>query len=174
MFLASDSSMKVVYELRRELAEDPDHVVQVQALTLNKDKPLLGLMGTCGLFGSERWWKSVEKGKIRKKVVSGVISELVFAGQDSRWGNQVNSFKLAGSQSTSQLMSIEVQEKEDRELFCVGARVEAIFVLDELKDSPRFPFGTKNFSEILLEMAVSRWPEKAQQSHAGDAAEPRA
>lgn len=166
--------MKVVYELRRQLAEDPDHVVQVQTLTLNKDKPMLGLRGTCGLFGSEQWWKNIENGKLKTKMISGVISELVFAGQDSRWGNQVNSFKLGGTLSASQLMSIEVQEKQDRKLFCVGARVEAVFVLDELKDSSRFPFGKKNFSEILLEMAVSRWPEKAQQGHAGDAAKPRA
>jgi hypothetical protein len=71
-------------------------------------------------------------------------------------------------------MSIEVQEKEDRKLFCVGARVEAVFVLDELKDSSRLPSGRRKFAEILVEMAVSRWLQKAQQCHAGDAAKPRA
>jgi hypothetical protein len=112
--------MKVVYERRRQLAEDPDHVVQVQTLTLNKDKPLLGLRGACGLFGSEEWWTNIEKGKLKIKMVSGIISELVLAGQDSRWGNQVNSFKLGCAQSASRLMSIKAQEKEDRKLFCVG------------------------------------------------------
>jgi hypothetical protein len=86
--------MKVVYELRRQLAEDPDHVVQVQTLTLNKDKPLLGLRGACGLFGSEEWWTNIEKGKLKTKMVSGIISELVFAGQDSRLGKSSDSFKL--------------------------------------------------------------------------------
>jgi hypothetical protein len=162
VILSPNPAMKVVFELSRELAEKPEYVAQVQAMTLNAEKPLLGLRGTYGLFGSNDWWSNIANGKLRTITRSGVIQELIFAGQDARWGDEVNSFRLVCDDDTIHLMSIRVHEKTDRKLFCVGASVWAVYVLDELKNSPRFPFQAKNFSESLLEMAVSRRPVTAQ------------
>lgn len=38
----------VVYTLESELKRDPDQIAQVQSLTLNADRPTMGLKGTRG------------------------------------------------------------------------------------------------------------------------------
>ena len=48
--------MKVVYSLRNDLEKDLSRVRDTQSLTLNDAKPMLGLKGNKGLFGSEEWW----------------------------------------------------------------------------------------------------------------------
>lgn len=149
--------MRVVYTLRDELRAKPEHVAQVQAMTLNKEKPLLGLKGKHGLFGSEAWWESIRDGRIKTKVIAGSIAELFFAGQDSRWGDQVNSFWLKLKDSSLHQESIYAHQKSDRRLFVVGATVLVAYVLDELKKQPS-PDGSTNYAESVLEMAVSLVP----------------
>src|SRR5690606_27061228 len=89
-----DYPMKVVYQLADELARNPVHVELVQALTLDAAKPLLGLKGKHGLFGSAEWWENIRRRRIRTEVRSGVIERTYFAGQGSRRGDQVNSITL--------------------------------------------------------------------------------
>ena len=52
MYLSLPSIMKLVYDLRITLRDDPERLRTTQALTLNKDKPLMGLKGAAGLFGA--------------------------------------------------------------------------------------------------------------------------
>ncbi len=146
--------MKVVYTLREELKKKPEYVAQVQAMTLNCEKPLLGLKGTHGLFGSDEWWESISSGRTPIRVVSGQITELFFAGQDSRWGNQVNSFSLTLDGGAIVEESIYTSQKLDRRLFVVGATVCIAYALDELKKQPAGD-GSTNYSESVLEMAIS-------------------
>ena len=54
--------MKVVYSLRNDLEKDPSKVRDAQSLTLNDARPMLGLKGNRGLFGSEEWWSNIESG----------------------------------------------------------------------------------------------------------------
>lgn len=147
-------SMRVVYTLKDKLRAEPQYVAQVQAMTLNKEKPLLGLRGTHGLFGSDTWWESIDAGRIKTKAIAGTITELFFAGQDSRWGDQVNSFWLKLHDGSLLQESIYASQKSDRRLFVVGATVLAAYALDELKKQPG-PDGSTNYSKTLLEMAVS-------------------
>jgi hypothetical protein len=149
--------MRIVYDLRDELRAKPEHVAQVQAMTLNDARPLLGLKGKNGLFGSDAWWESIRDGRIKTKVISGVITELFFAGQDSRWGDQVNSFWLRLKDGSTQQESIYAAQKPDRKLFVVGATVVVAYVLDELKKQPASD-GSINYCETVLEMAVSLAP----------------
>jgi hypothetical protein len=37
-----DPTLKVVYELSENLKDDPEHMLLVQAMSLNKEKPFLG------------------------------------------------------------------------------------------------------------------------------------
>lgn len=56
MFLSLAESrvpMRLVYQLAEELRRDPEQVFLVQSLTLDKNRPLLGLKGSFGLFGSK-------------------------------------------------------------------------------------------------------------------------
>lgn len=154
--IVEDSSrpMKVVYTLREELSRNPEYVAQVQALTLDLERPRLGLKGTHGLYGSDEWWESIRVQRIPSTVVSGRITELFFAGQDSRWGDQVNSFQLELQDGSMIEESIYANRKPDRKLFVVGAAVRIVYVLDEMKEQPARDGGV-SYSRSVLEMAVS-------------------
>jgi hypothetical protein len=151
---SADGPMKLVYELSAELRKDVWLVSAAQALTLNPDRPQLGLKGRHGLFGSEAWWQNIRNGTLRIREISGIIEETVYAGQDARWGDSVNSFRLKLDDGAVVLESIYANQKQDRKLFVPGARVAVAYVLDELKRQPA-PDGGVNYSKSVLEMAVS-------------------
>jgi hypothetical protein len=151
---AQGGRMKLVYELARDLERHPERVRQTQTLTLDASRPQMGLRGNCGLFATEDWWKSIQSGRLRTRSVSGVIETTHFAGQDSRWGDQVNSFQLLLGDGTRHADSIYALEKADRRLFIPGARVTMVFVLDEVKQQPAIDGGV-NYLDIVLEVAVS-------------------
>lgn len=146
--------MKIVYSLRDELRENPQLVAQVQALTLNRQKPDMGLKGAHGLYGSDEWWQSIATGRIKTQVTTGTITELFFAGQDSRWGDEVNSFRMKLEDGSMVEDSIYPTLKSERRLFVVGAVVNVVHAFDKMKQQPRF-FGSPNYLKILLEMAIS-------------------
>ncbi|SFM22845.1 hypothetical protein SAMN04487963_1811 [Marinobacter zhejiangensis] len=146
--------MKRVYDLAEALRRNPEHIKAAQEMTLNVNKPLLGLKGRHGLFGSDQWWESIRSGHLAVKTVSGVIQEMAFAGQDARWGNQSNSFKLKLEDGSVLLESMYAHEKADRKLFRPGATVVIAYVLDELKNQPAQDGGV-NYAESVLDMLVS-------------------
>lgn len=127
----SFAQFRTVYRLADELAHDPEHVRTVQALTLNASKPLLGLLGRHGLFGSPEWWASVEAGRIPVREVSGVISRVWFAGQDS--GGPANTVDFVDDDGVVHQGAIRLNEKRDRSHYVVGRRIRYRYALDELK-----------------------------------------
>jgi len=161
MYLPHSHTMKLVYELRSELRDDPQWVADAQALTLNKDKPLMGLKGAAGLFGSDEWWASTRNGRLRRAHVSGVITRTYWAGQDSRPGDQVNSFVLRLDDGAEAGNSIYVNDPRDTQLFKPGCRVSWAAVLDPLKNPNHglVQIDGVGYSSVVLEMAVSLKPE---------------
>lgn len=149
--------MKVVYALALELATNPERVSKTQAMTLNANKPFLGLRGAHGLFASPDWWTNLSKGLIATEVRAGTIEKLSFAGQDARWGEEVNSFSMRADDGALADESIVVNAKSDRRLFKVGACVQLRYALDELKKQPGSN-GAVNYARVLLEVSVSPAP----------------
>jgi hypothetical protein len=169
----ADVKMKLVYELAKELKEDPEHVRLAQELTLNPNRPHMGLKGKYGLFGSADWWQNISiafgedrgflgwwnritRGQIKVGILSGTIESTYFAGQDSRWGDQVNSFDLKLADGSIIGESIYPKLKSDRKLFVPGAVVLIAYAFDELK--AKLPNGDPSYSKTVLEMAVSTKP----------------
>ncbi|NVE01882.1 hypothetical protein [Massilia sp. BJB1822] len=146
--------MKLVYDFAKVLEEDTERVKLAQALTLDASRPRMGLRGNHGLFGSEEWWESIKNERIKTVTHSGVIERTYFSGQDSRWGNQVNSFSLRLMDGSLIEQSIYAAKKNDRGLFVVGAMILMISALDELKSQPAIDEGT-NYSKVVLEVAIS-------------------
>lgn len=153
--------MKLVYLHSEKLKADPDRVADAQALTLNKSKPMLGIKGTHGLYGSPEWWASIEQRKMPLLFVSGVIRRAYVAGQDG--GNENNGIDLLLEDGSVRDVGIYVNNKADIPLFRVGCRVELVYALDELKKQPASDGGI-NYSKIALEMAVSLEPLAAAHS----------
>ncbi|MDP9932633.1 hypothetical protein [Variovorax paradoxus] len=160
MFLQFDQSgvpMKRVYLLSEELKADPGRIALAQALTLNAAKPRMGLKGTLGLFGSPEWWANIEQRRMPLRFVQGIIRSTYFAGQDEPGDH--NSFELLLEDGATYDESIYANDKASRALFRVGHRVEIVYALDESKRQPAQDGGV-NYSDIVLEMAVSLEPVK--------------
>ncbi len=146
--------MKLVYQLENELKADPEQVAKTQALTMDETKPNIGLKGTYGLFGSDEWWKNIRSGKMPKQHVAGVIEKVYVTGVDESLGP--NTFDMLIDDDFSTLTeSIYVDSLADTNLFKVGARVEILYLLEELKARSRLSDET-TFSKAVLEMAVSK------------------
>lgn len=147
-----EESMKLVYDLKEKLRVDARQVELAQSLTLNPDKPLLGLKGSCGLFGSDEWWDNIQKGKIPVVEVKGIVRRAYISGQDRNVSN--NTIELMLEDGSVSHHGIYINDKSDVGLFVPGARVVIVYGLDELKKQPARD-GSVNYSYIALEMTVS-------------------
>ena len=158
MFLKFEKTkhpMKIVYFLSEKLKANPEYMNLVQALTFDKSKPYVGLNGTYGLFGSQKWWESIEQGKIQLRSLSGIIKRSYVAGQDPSPIN--NTIDLLLDDGSIEAVGIYVNNDEDANLFKVGYMASVVYALDELKPEAMRNFGQK-YHEITLEMAVSLEP----------------
>jgi hypothetical protein len=148
----TDVRMKLVYQLSKELEQDPQRVALAQALTRDRSRPRMGLKGRHGLFGSPEWWQSIKSGAMPLRRVSGVIQRTYVAGQEQDVPH--NAFDLLTSDGVTKMESFYANSEDDLALFQVGRRVEIVYALDELKAQPAADGGV-NYAEIVVEMAVS-------------------
>lgn len=149
--------MKTVFLLSEELKLNPERVALTQALTLNKSRPMMGLKGTNGLFGSSEWWNSIEQRRICLLFISGTIKHAYVAGQDPSPFN--NTIDLLLDDGSIQQIGIYVNNDQDANLFKVGHVASIVYALDEMKAQPDVNGGV-NYSRTALEMAVSLEPVK--------------
>jgi hypothetical protein len=143
---------KRVYELAKELAANPARMARTQALTLNADKPLMGLLGDHGLFGSTEWWQSITEGRIEVRVYKGTIQRLYVAGQDAD-GDQGKDFEYLCEDGVVRCESCVANDDGDLALYREGVSVVLTYALDKLKKQPARDGGT-NFTEVLLEVVL--------------------
>lgn len=155
MKLDTGIPMKLVFQLSEELKGDPKKVALVHRLTLDAARPLLGLNGKLGLYGTPEWWSNIERGVLPTRHVSGVIARMYVSGQDG--GGVPDTFDLVMSDGSKRMESCYVNARGDYTYFRVGHRVDVLYALDELKSQPS-PKGGVNYSYIVLEMAVSLQP----------------
>jgi hypothetical protein len=141
--------MRLIYTLSEKLKNDPEHVKLAQALTLDETRPLMGLKGTHGLFGSDEWWNSIYTKKMKLKFVSGVITRTYYAGMDS--DRRHNSYELALDNGSLHQESFYANNDEDIGLYKSGKRVLIVYALDELKKKS----GKRRHSETPVEIAIS-------------------
>lgn len=136
--------MEVVYTLRSELDGDPEQVRLAQALTLDCNRPQMGLAGNQGLFGSEEWWKNVAAGRIPTLTKRGVIERVYTAGMEK--GLQPNTIVFRTDAGDLLSEGLYANSEDDRQAYQVGRAVEYRLALDELKTGGR--------SDIVLEVRI--------------------
>ena len=149
-----DESMKVVYQLKEDLKVNVDRLEKAQALTLNPNKPLMGLKGSCGLFGSNEWWESIEDGIIPISVIEGIVLEAYVAGKNRNIKSLNDMIEISLEDGSTSHNGIYTNDKSNVRFFVPGARVFIVYALDELKIQPARD-GSVNYLPIALEMAVS-------------------
>lgn len=141
--------------LTEELKADPKQVELTRALTLNSEKPQLGLKGEHGLFATEEWWDSINTGKMPLQHMSGVVIEAYEAGQDHDGINNTVNLQLSNGGTAS--VGIYTNNFEDIALFQVGHAVSIVYALDKLKCQSASD-GSVNYSKVAHEMLVSMKP----------------
>jgi len=157
---AANSKLKLVYDHQLSLIEHPDIVESIQKLTLDSSRPYLGLKGSCGLYGSLEWWGSIQNGTMPLEYAAGIISKIYSSIGDGVVGQGVSTedieveFEFVNSDGSLGLESAYVNDVADYSLFRVGAKIEIVYALDELKMQPAENGGI-NYSRQVLEMAVS-------------------
>lgn len=145
-------TMITVFDLKKDLEKNPDRISLTQALTLNRDKPQMGLRGSHGLFGSAEWWRNIESGSIKTLRISGIIKEAYFAGQgETGKNNMIDLITEAGEQES---VGIYLNNPADVSFFKNGHSVEIEYALDELKQTN--PDGSPKYSRVTLNMRVSK------------------
>ncbi|WP_286074750.1 hypothetical protein [Stenotrophomonas sp. 59] len=142
--------MKVLYSLKKDLDLHPERVAETQALTLNQARPLFGLKGTQGLFGSEQWWRSIEDGLIHTETVAGVITSLYVTGQDHRRSPNAFDFRLQDGSIRSEDMYVNAPSEVS--CYAVGRRIEITYVFDELKQP--LQDGSSQYLDLVAEIRV--------------------
>lgn len=147
-----DIKMKLVYELSEELKSNLERISLTQALTLDISRPVMGLKGSLGLFGSSEWWNNIKNGVMPLLLITGTVRRAYVSGQDSSERNNMIDLILADGSACA--VGIYVNNLNDVNLFEVGCKVKVIYALDELKCQPAAD-GSVNYSKIALEMAVS-------------------
>lgn len=140
-----------VYTLAAEHKSDPRRIELAQALTLNRDKPRMGLKGTYGLYGSPQWWDSINRRKMPLRFISGTIVAVYEAGQDSKTGLN-NGMELDLMTGGREHFGIYTNNNKQVKLFVPGATVLMVDALDEYKR----PEHNGPSSGITLEVAISK------------------
>jgi hypothetical protein len=149
-----NESIKLVYQLKEDLKINFERLEKAQALTLNPNKPFMGLKGSCGLFGSDKWWDSIEKGVMPVCIMQGAIVRAYVAGKDRNGSSPNDMIEVLLEDGSVCHDGIYTNDKSDVRLFVPGARVALAYIYDELKAQPASDGGI-NYARVVLEMAVS-------------------
>ena len=144
----ADREMKCVYTLTDDLHNDPEQTEKVRRLTLDRNRPRMGLKGTYGLFASGDWWRAINSKRMPLLYVSGVITRAYEAGQD-RTG-EANTVEIRSPDGRLIEAGIYTNTPRDAKLFEVGRYMELVYALDPLKAG--------GASQVALESAISVKP----------------
>lgn len=128
--------MKRIYDLKIALDNDAERVAHTQALTLNKDRPKIGLSGKYGLFGSPEWWNNLYTGVIPTKRFEGIITSLQFEGQN----NDGRSFTIEMPENSLFTYSLMANDKKDFSAYKIGNRLAITMLIEPKKTGENIDF----------------------------------
>lgn len=120
--------MKLVYDLAIALAQNPKRVADTQALTLNAEKPYMGLAGKYGLYGSDEWWKNLCNETIPRIIYEGPIIRLHSIGMH----NETPAFTITVQDGQTFTYDLMAHIKSDLELYRIG-RIVRVTLFNEIK-----------------------------------------
>lgn len=129
--------MLVVYRLTDELQRDPEQVRQAAELSLDANRPDVGLRGSRGLFGTQEWWASIECGLIPIETVAGTITQVYRVGQDP--GSKPNEMAIARDDGGLLHEGLYANDKQSLQEYRPARRVEIDYALDDLKMGGKLP-----------------------------------
>lgn len=150
-FLDLKRKTPTMYDLRTLIDADPGVLKNVHQLTMDESRPLLGLRGNFGLYGTPEWWESIRTGKIRSVRRSGRIARLYTVGRD--YPPRPNQFDAISDDGTIWSESLYTMHKKDYRRYQVGLTVDVEYALDELK--ARGADGAADYVWVVLTLRIS-------------------
>jgi hypothetical protein len=157
--------MVTVYTLR----DDKRQIDAVQKATNTTRK--LGIMRTHGQFGSEKWWRNIESGKLRVHTLSGVITQVYMGGmrdtpgiavrsdvgEDSHWLREANSQELDSYYKVGSQIEIDYVLQRHR-LFSHGYWPKLFPVVIEIRLGEQKPIpALKRCNAFCYQAAKGSW-----------------
>jgi hypothetical protein len=155
-------TMKMVFQLATQMESNPREVERIQQLTLDSSSSL-GLKGACGLYGTPRWWGSIQDGSIKTRRCTGIIYRAYLADGSNDFNDLMMDVFADGLMVAESCYSLSA---DGYHLFRSGHRVEFRCAYDELK-APRQD-GQPAYSQCMLEMSVSDEPWPGAESIVGN------
>lgn len=145
--------MKRVFRLSEHHRLHPDELRRKQELTLDQSKPKDGLCGDRGVYGSNEWWHYLQRKKIHRQLMQGVITR-VYVSLAEGETSPVQLIDVETSRDTLVGLKAHVNDDADLALFQEGCRADFIYV--RLKRKQQWASGDdRNYALEVLEMAVS-------------------
>ncbi|MCB2251934.1 hypothetical protein KTQ74_08515 [Pseudomonas chlororaphis] len=144
--------MKIIYQFKERIKEDPEYIRKAQELTLNESKPKAGLKGTFGLLGSDEWWSNLNNGLIPQKEISGIITKVYLTGQDNT--EKFNTIDIKTDDGNIYTEGTYTNKNSENHYYKPGAKVTIKYAFDPLK-KPK-PDGETDYSKIVIEIAISQ------------------
>ncbi len=135
--------LTTVFSLEQKLRDEPSLIELTQKLTLNKDKPQMGLKGNLGLYGSSEWWSNIRSGVIPRKTYEGVIDNIHMSGMH----NESKSFTVSLSGGGSYTYTCAANRKKDLTLYKAGAAIKVTAFQEQMKNG--------STQEFVLSIEVS-------------------
>ena len=120
---------KTIYDLAKALEKYPDRIAAAQKLTLDDSRPLLGLAGKYGLYGSEVWWANLRRGVLPMKMYEGRIESIQFSGMN----NESKSFTVRMEDGTNYNYTCVANRASDLKLYEVGRYVRVVTFMETMK-----------------------------------------
>lgn len=157
-FLCLDDElpMKRVFRLSEHHRRHPHELRRKQELTLDQSKPKDGLCGDRGVYGSNEWWHYLQRKKIHRQLIQGVITR-VYVGLVEGETSPVQLIDVETSRETLVGLKAQVNDDADLALFRERCRVDLMYV--RLKRKEQWASGDdRNYALEVLEMAVSLEP----------------
>lgn len=146
-------TMYLVYHVRDKIRKDPNYIKKVQALTLNELRPMHGLKGTYGLYGSLEWLNNLESGTIPRQEISGTIRRIYTTDMDNRNIPDTMDIELKDIGKIVK-QGIFLNNESDINLFMAGKRIEIIYYIEDMKAIDHAT-GKNVKHKFVLEMKIS-------------------
>lgn len=145
-------TLRLIYTLEEALNHDVELIKKTQALTLDDSKPMMGLRGAYGLYGSVEWWNNIKNGVMPLLYMNGRISDIYASGQDT--GTVPDTCDLITESGEVHSLSFYANDSVNEKMYKIGKMVNLVYALDPLKKEMFDEKGDLVYGMELLELAV--------------------
>lgn len=142
-------NLTLTYSLKEFANINLNEIQKIRELSLDNNRPFLGMKPDKGLYVSPEWWDNIDKGIIPSYFTTGTIIKTYHAGQDNLGFD--NSFIYQTNTGILLKESMYYLNQKDKFLFEIGKKVVIFYATLEYKNP-----NEKEYLDNVIEMAISK------------------